>query len=86
MFCAESDLLSHYVDYSVLILLATEKGWNVVTSTMLDTLFSSGVVTDSFECVVINEVSVGSCSDESHEDTCKIVTVPCSINGISGPE
>ena len=38
-------------------------------------LSSSGVVTRSVECGVDNDVSAGGCSDESHGNSCEVVTI-----------
>ena len=43
---------------------------------ILETLFSSGMVTDSVKCGVDSDVSVGGCPDESHEDSfCEVATI-----------
>ena len=41
-------------------------------------LSSSGVVTRSVECGVDNNVSAGGCSDESHGNSCEVVTISVS--------
>ena len=55
--------------------IITEKGQGVATSRILGMLSSSGVVTRSVECGVDNDVSAGGCSDESHGNSCEVVTI-----------
>ena len=48
-------------------------------------LSSSGVVTNSVECGIDNDVSADGCSDESHGDSCEVVTISGSGDNTTAP-
>ena len=55
----------------------------MVTSSILSILYSALIWV---ECGVDNDATVDCCSDESHEDSCKAVTVSGSSDGTTDPK